>query len=973
MENYGFRLIEERKMREVGGNARLWRHKATGAELLSIINEDENKCFGVSFFTPPTDSTGVAHILEHSVLCGSDKYPLKEPFVELLKGSLQTFLNAFTFPDKTCYPVASANLRDFYNLVDVYLDAVFHPLITKDIFYQEGWHLEAENADSPWFYKGVVYNEMKGVYSSPDSILAERSQQAVFPDNIYCLDSGGNPEKIPDLTYQAFCDFHQRYYQPGNARFFFWGDDPEDERLRLISSAISGYGPVANLPQVILQKRLPQPRYIDVPYASSEGDDRALFTTSWLLGERGDVEQAIKMEMLEHILEGLPGSPLRRALMESGLGEDTTGCGLETDLRQMYYSTGLKGIEPAAVDKGEKLILGTLKNLSENGIPADAVEAAVNSVEFALRENNSGRFPRGLAAMIQALSTWLYGGDPLGPLAWEKPLAQIKESLAKGEKIFEKAIKENFLENTHRARVTLLPDASLGRQKEDAEANRAALARDEAGPEQREEMAQETERLRKAQLAPDKPEDLAKIPALGVKDLPKNDAFIPIDVNQGHYTFITHDLPTNGIAYGTLLLPVPRLPEKLLPYLPLFTRSLVEWGTARQDYSQLGMSIAAKTGGLAAAPLAGLKFGSREPFLYISVVGKAVYEKIPDLFALMREILLEPQTSQPLKLQRLAQMTMEDKARMEYSLQAAGHGAVSCRVRSHYSGVGAINEELGGIAQLWFLREFAARLENEPEAALSDFEELRRIIVSSSGAVFDCVAEGSAFASVEKEASALLDTLPAQPKQTDGELIAEYKPFSYLPAGEAFITPGLVNYVGKGANLYDLGYSWNGSANVITRWLRMGRLWEEVRVAGGAYGVFCGLDRISGTFVCSSYRDPNVDATLSAYDGLGAYLREFNPTGGQLSQAIVGAIGDVDAWLLPDAKGAKALGRWLAGLDKETLQKNRDEILGTTARDFKDFAGVLDAAAQEGAICVLGGQKTAQAAQRHGWKEHKLI
>lgn len=338
MDKHGFTLLTERDMAEVGGTARLWQHKITGAQLLSVVNADENKCFGVSFRTPPTDSTGVAHILEHSVLCGSDKYPVKEPFVELLKGSLQTFLNAFTFPDKTCYPVASANLRDFYNLIDVYIDAVFHPRISEDIFRQEGWHVEAESADGPWTYKGVVYNEMKGVYSSPDSVLAEQSQQALFPDTLYSLDSGGDPERIPDLTYQAFHDFHSRYYHPSNARFFFWGDDPEDERLRLLDAALAGYTARPADSAVPLQPRRDVPRQIEVPYAAAEGEQRALFTVNWLLGERGDVGQALLMEMLEHILEGLPGSPLRKALIGSGLGEDTTGCGLETDLRQMYLS-----------------------------------------------------------------------------------------------------------------------------------------------------------------------------------------------------------------------------------------------------------------------------------------------------------------------------------------------------------------------------------------------------------------------------------------------------------------------------------------------------------------------------------------------------------------------------------------------------------------------------------------------------------
>ncbi|MBQ7585714.1 MAG: insulinase family protein, partial [Desulfovibrionaceae bacterium] len=360
MAKTDFTLLSTRKLKEIDGTASLWEHKITHAQLLSIVNEDENKCFGVSFRTPPADSTGIAHIMEHSVLCGSDKYPVKEPFVELLKGSLQTFLNAFTFPDKTCYPVASANLQDFYNLIAVYIDAVFHPRISEDIFKQEGWHLDAPSLSEPWSYKGVVYNEMKGSYSSPDSVLAEQTQQALFPDMLYSLDSGGDPEHIPDLTYEAFLNFHKTYYHPSNARFFFWGDDPEEERFKIVSEALAGYtySPVNS--KIPLQPFFKTPVLREVPYAAASSDQKAMFTLSWLLAERGEVKEALQMEMLEHILEGLPGSPLRKALIDSGLGEDTTGHGLETDLRQMFYSTGLKGIQASDVSKAETLIFDTL-------------------------------------------------------------------------------------------------------------------------------------------------------------------------------------------------------------------------------------------------------------------------------------------------------------------------------------------------------------------------------------------------------------------------------------------------------------------------------------------------------------------------------------------------------------------------------------------------------------------------------------
>jgi len=973
MEKYNFELLEERNLKEIGGMARLWRHKGCGAQLLSIVNDDENKCFGVSFYTPPADSTGVAHILEHSVLCGSDKYPLKEPFAELLKGSLQTFLNAFTFPDKTCYPVASANLRDFYNLIDVYLDAVFHPLLSENTFRQEGWHVEAESADAPWSFKGVVYNEMKGVYSSPDSVLAEQSQHAVFPDNLYSLDSGGNPEQIPNLTWKAFRDFYNRCYQPGNALFFFWGDDPENERLKIIDAEIGEAGCAKAMPEVNLQKKWTGKRYVEAPYAASEDENRALTTLNWLLPERGNAAAALRMEMLEHILEGLPGSPLRRALMESGLGEDTAGCGLETDLRQMYYSTGLKGIAQADAVKTHDLIMATLRDLAVNGIDRTAVEAAVNTVEFAYREDNSGRFPRGLAAMIQSLSTWLYGGDPLASLAWEKPLAEIKTALASGEKVFERLIREYFLDNSP-VQVVLLPDAGLGAARARTETDRLAQIQAGSGPDRRQELVRETESLVAAQLKPDSPENLAKIPALGVRDMPIKNKKIPIAIAcEGDKTFIEHDLPTRGIAYATLLLPARRLPPRLVSMLPLFARCLTECGSSSKDYSELGMSIAAKTGGLAAAMLTGARLDDRQPFCFLSIAGKAVYDKLPDLFALMREILLEPQKKTDTLRQRLEMMLLESKARLEYGLQEAGHSAVTLRLAAHFTGEAALAEQMTGISQLQYTRQLIDRLAKEPDSVLSDLEFIRQSLIASHNAIFDVTAEKDALDKTRAEAASLLKDLPDMPALSESQSLASYGSMAGLPDGEAFITPGQVNYVGKAANLYDLGYQYNGSVNVIMRWLRMGRLWEDVRVAGGAYGVFCTFDRVAGTMVCASYRDPNVDRTLGAYDSLARYLRDFNPSAKQLEQAIVGAVGAIDAYLLPDARGAQALAFHLSGQNAELRQRMRDEMLATSAKDFHNFANALEAFAQNGKICVLGGSKTAAAAKEHGWKEEKLL
>src|SRR6516162_3174017 len=424
---HGFTLLREQKVAEINALARYYRHGATGAELLSLINNDENKVFGVSFATPPKDSTGVAHILEHSVLCGSRKYPIKEPFVELMKSSLNTFLNAMTFPDKTCYPVASQNAQDFYNLIDVYLDAVFHPRLTPQIFQQEGWHYELDTPDAPLVYKGVVFNEMKGNYSSPDSMLRELSQRSLYPDITYGLDSGGDPRHIPDLSYEELKAFHQRHYHPSNAKFFFYGDDDPDERLRLIGARLAEFSGIAVDAEVPLQPRFAAPKRLTRTYAAGNEDAQGakeapketMLTVNWMFDEPVDIEAALAFDILEHILIGTPAAPLYKALIDSGLGEALAGTGLDDGLRQPMFSIGLKGIDAADADKVERLITDTIFGLAEKGIDPPTLEAALNTVEFHLRENNTGAFPRGIVFMLRSLRTWLHGRDPLSPLAFE--------------------------------------------------------------------------------------------------------------------------------------------------------------------------------------------------------------------------------------------------------------------------------------------------------------------------------------------------------------------------------------------------------------------------------------------------------------------------------------------------------------------------------------------------------------------------
>ena len=585
MDRRDFELLRDEEIPELNTRALLYRHR-TGCEIVSLINDDENKVFGINFRTPPTDSTGIAHILEHSVLCGSRKYPVKEPFVELIKGSLNTFLNAFTYPDKTCYPVASTNVQDFYNLIDVYLDAVFYPRLTPEVLQQEGWHYELEDPSDPLRYKGVVFNEMKGAYSDPESILGERIQQSIFPDTTYGVDSGGDPRHIPALTFDQFKRFHDDFYHPSNARIYFYGDDDPEQRLALLHDYLSDYEAHSVDSTIGTQPRFAAPKRQQFPYAVNPDaveEPKYFVALTWLLQDATDAERRALL-VLEHALLGTPGSPLRKALIDSGLGEDLTGSGLEVELAQMFFSVGLKGVQQADVDAVEALILQHLGELADGGIDQGMVAAALHTAEFRFRENNTGSFPRGLGLMLRLLTNWLYDRDPFTPLRFADSFAALKDKLAADDRYLEGLIQRHLLDNAHRTTVVLQPDAELGTRLEEEETTRLAEARERMSHADLEELVASTQKLKHLQEQPDAPEDLAKLPRLQLSDLDKAIKTVPRQEDQiAGVPVLHHDLFTNGIAYLDVGCDLRVLPQELVPYIPLFGRALLEMGTEAHE------------------------------------------------------------------------------------------------------------------------------------------------------------------------------------------------------------------------------------------------------------------------------------------------------------------------------------------------------------------------------------------------------
>lgn len=954
MSEYGFELVRSEDVSEYQAKARLYRHVKTGAELLSVETNDENKVFGITFRTPPSDHTGVAHILEHSVLCGSKKYPTKEPFVELLKGSLQTFLNAFTYPDKTCYPVASQNLQDFYNLIDVYLDAVFYPLLSRSTYEQEGWHYELEAPDKPLIFKGVVFNEMKGVYSSPDSVLVEYAQRSLFPDTTYGLDSGGDPARIPDLTYEQLTGFHKRFYHPSNSRIFFYGDDDPKRRLELLDGWLSAFEQQPPDSSIAIQSAFTEPREVSAGYRTdTEEDGKSFVVSNWALPSPTDAAAALHAQILNYILIGASSSPLRKALLESGLGDDLAGSGLETHAQQMFFSTGLRGISRENAGKVAPLIRDTLSDLAQNGIDPRTIEAALNTVEFTLRENDTGSFPRGLVLMLRALSSWNYDGDPIAPLRFADVLTALRARIESGERVFEEFIRVWLLDNTHHSVVTLNPDAELGPKQDAEERARLDAARTAMSGADLEAVAKHTAELIAAQGAPDDPEALAKIPRLSVADLPREDKQIPLEKQYINGTRILfHDIFTNGILYLDIGFNLRGLSTDLLPYVPLLGRALLETGTTTEDYVSLNQRIGSRTGGITTRTFSSVIRETDSGTAWLFLRGKAMENQTEDLLSILQDIL----TGARLDLRsRIKQLALEEKAGLEADLVPSGHRFVGLRVRAGFDEANRAAELMGGVSHLQFLRKLIKDIDADWDSIASTLERILETLLNRRTLLINAAIDADAWKRTGPLIVGFLNEIPARvPK------LPVWDPPA--PTGsEGLAIPAAVNYVGKALSLRETGHTITGSDFVISRFLRTAYLWEKVRVQGGAYGGFSQLDHRAGLLSLISYRDPNLENTLAIYDALPDYLLNLKLSKEELDKAIIGAIGDMDQHLLPDAKSYTSLTRYLANDGDDYRQKLRMEILGTTLKDFHRLGEALRGMKERGHVAVLGGAEALEA------------
>jgi len=937
---------------EIDAEAFEYEHEKTGAQILSLVCEDDNKTFGVTFRTPPEDSTGIAHILEHSVLGGSHKYPVKEPFKELLKSSVNTFLNAMTYSDKTVYPVASQNLKDYYNLVDVYLDAVFFPTLHRHTFEQEGWHVELETPESSPIYKGVVFNEMKGVYSSPDETAGRLIERYLLPESTYGHDSGGDPAAITDLTFEQFSEFHQRLYHPSNARIWFYGDDDPTERLDRLDAVLSQFEARDPRSAIVRQTPWTEPRkasdrYIAGPDSLEKPSSFAV--QSWMLGDSDNREERALLSLLNYLLTGKPGSPLRRALVESGLGGDLAGYGFYAGMEHMIFSTGLKGVDAGDTAAVFALIQKTLEDVANQGFSEKQIEAAMNISEFRLRENNTGRTPRGMVYMLRAMSDWLYGRDPLVPLQYEPLLKAVKERIASEPNVFGNLLRKYILDNPHRLDLEVHPDPDLQDELEKAEQDCLDQLEAELTAEDRVALAENTQKLLALQETPDSPESLATIPQLALSDVGTTVKPVLREVEKGEgIEFLSHDHNTEGIYYLRLAFDIKTVPVEWVPYIPLFGRTLKEMGTASYDFTEITEEIDRRTGGIGDSTYTG-NYRWSEQFQARQIIGgKVMADRADGLFELLEEMLLRPDFSDK---ERFRQMALEEKAGEESSLIPGGHSVVRTRLMARCNASNWFDEQIDGVTYLFWLRELIERIDRDWDEIEHILRSMHELVYQRNGCTVSTVVDAKTEAKLRPRLDAFLDKLPKHDAPIQTWSTGEY------PANEALLLPAQVNYVGQLLDLNSVGYEHHGSIHVISRYLRTGYLWDQVRVMGGAYGAMCNYDRVSNTMGFLSYRDPNVKQSLDAYAGTADFLRNADLSDSLIGQAIIGMTGDLDQPKLPPAKAHASFTWYLCGITDEDRQQVRDEILSTRKEHFLMLADALEGAAPTAEMCVLGNEE----------------
>ena len=951
-----YRVIEQKNMKEIKSEGVILEHIKTKARIFLLSNEDDNKVFCIGFRTPPDDDTGLPHILEHSVLCGSEKFPLKDPFVELAKGSLNTFLNAMTYPDKTVYPVASCNEKDFQNLMDVYMDAVLHPNIYKEekIFQQEGWHYELEEADQPLIYNGVVYNEMKGAYSSPESLLERSTMNILFPDNCYGRDSGGNPASIPSLTYEKFLNFHRTYYHPTNSYIYLYGDmDMAEKLIWLDQEYLSRYEERPADSVIPLQKPFTEPVEREIFYSITEGEseeDATYLSVNTVIGTNLDPKLYVAFQILEYTLLNAPGAPLRQALIDAGIGKDIMG-GYDSGILQPYFSVIAK--DANRDQKGEFLavVKGTLRKLADQGINRKSLLAGMNYYEFKYREADYGSAPKGLMYGLQCLDSWLYEGNPMLHLEYQAIFDDLKSVVEEGH--FEQLIKDWLLDNPFEAVVVLSPKQNLTAAQEAQTAKQLAAYKASLTEGQLQQLVKQTGELEEYQDEPTAPAALARIPLLGREDIEKqSNQFYWTEKREEGIKVLHHQFDTYGIGYLKVLFGTDRVPQEDLCYVGLLKAVLGSMDTEHYSYADLTSEIHLNSGGVDFSVTSFPNLVAPEDFTGVFQAGvRVMYDKLDFGFEILEEILTRTDFSDE---KRLGEVIQENRSRAKMKLESSGHSTAVSRATSYFSPTAYYNELTGGTAYYHFLERMARNYETEKTAIIAKLKEVCAKLFTRSTMMISYTADETGYAYLPAAMKKLTDRIPA------GENISYPFEHPVVNKNEGLKTSAQVNYVARCGNFREAGLEYTGALKILQVILSYDYLWLNIRVKGGAYGCMSGFGR-SGEGYLVSYRDPNLAETNEIYEGIIPYLEAFAPDERDMTKYVIGTISNLDTPLTPSAKGSRGLSAYLSGVTQEMLQKERDQILQATAADIRALAELVRAVLKTGSFCVVGNEDKIEA------------
>lgn len=947
-----YEILDEHRVEDVQSDGFILRHKKSGARIAILSNNDDNKVFYIGFRTPPEDETGVPHIIEHTTLCGSKKFPVKDPFIELAKGSLNTFLNAMTYPDKTVYPVASCNDQDFKNLMDVYLDAVFNPNITKyeEIFKQEGWHYELTGKDDELKINGVVYNEMKGAYSSPDEVLSSQIYRSLFPDNTYSKDSGGNPEYIPKLTYEAYLDFYHKYYHPSNSYIYLYGDMDVVERLEWLDKEyLSLYDYKKVNSEINKQPAFDKIKNVEAQYSITMDDsqeNKTYLSYNRVVGDSLDEMLYQAFDVLDYALVSSPGAPVKQALIDAGIGDDVYGS-YDAGILQPVFSFVAKNANASQADEFESIIENTLKEVVKTGINKEALLAGINSSEFKFREADFGQFPKGLLFGLNCLDSWLF--DDMKPFIHLECLGTFaKLRKAVDTDYFEKLIQEYLLDNTHGSSVTVKPKRGLGNEREEALAKELSDYKASLSDEEIKKLIEDTEHLKKYQEEPSSDEDLRKLPMLTRADMKKNAMpFSNIEDELSDVKVVRHDIESNGIDYISFLFDAGDFAQSELGYLGFFTNALGLVSTEKYSYTDLANATNIYTGGISTGTASHPDIKDRNNFVFKFEVKLKVLEKNLDkALELMEQMLL---SSDFTDTKRLGELVAQIKARLQANLSSSGHLVAAMRSMSSFSRYALYQDELKGIAFYRSICHIEKELSESPKSVSDKLAAIARKLFARNRMLISFTGNNEAYGNAKPSLEKVIAGFDKM------SVIGNQAEVHFNTAKEAFIDASQIQYVAKTGDFICEGYEYTGALRLLRIILSYDYLWINVRVKGGAYGCMNTFLR-SGESYFVSYRDPNLSDTLDVYDRIPEYIKNFSPDERDMTKYIIGTFSALDTPMNPEAKGSRSLSAYLEGITYEQIQKERNEILNAQPEDIRRLADLVEAVLKKDSICVIGNE-----------------